>query len=70
MVRGTEKENNMVSFSFTVCDGMSQHYVIVDKDWFDAHNTPEITAEELDKLAWKDKENSKADGKVSWWGLG
>lgn len=70
MVRGKEIENGMVSFSFTVCDGMSHHYNVVDKDWFNEHNTPEITNEELEKLAWNDKEHSKATGKVSWWGLG
>lgn len=70
MVRGELKENNRIGFHYSKCDGMSQHYNEVDKDWFDAHNTKEITAEELEKLAWKDKENSHADGITRWWGLG
>ena len=69
MVRGREKEGR-VYFDFTKCDGMSIHYNSVDKDWFDAHNTESMTAEELDGLAWHDKDNSKVDGKISWWGLG
>ena len=69
MVRGKE-ENGRVYFSYSKCDGMSQHYYNVDKDWFDEHNTESITAEELSDLAYKDRENSKVDGRISWWGLG
>ena len=70
MVRGQIKESGKVFFSFSKCDGMSQHMNYVDKDWFNAHNTESMTAEELEGLAWHDKDNSKVEGRVSWWGLG
>ena len=57
-------------FSYTSCGGMRISYISVDEDWFNAHNSDNITAEELDKLAFEDRENSKAQGKISWWGLG
>ncbi len=69
MVRGTVNDGR-VSFYYSKCDGMSQHYNTVDEDWFNEHNTESITAEELDSLAWHDKENSKVEGKISWIGLG
>ena len=70
MVKGKLQDNGKIFFSFSKCDGMSQHMNYVDKDWFDAHNTTEMTAEELEGLAWHDKDNSKVEGKISWWGLG
>lgn len=63
-------EDGRVYFSFTKCDGMSIHYTNVDEEWFNQHNTDDITAEELSELAFKDRDNSKAKGKISWWGLG
>ena len=70
MVRGEVKENNRVGFHYSKCDGMSQHYNEVDKAWFDAHNTEDMTEERMEKLAYADRENSHVDGKTSWWGLG
>ena len=70
MVNGTLTADGKIYFSYSVCGGMSQHQNYVNKDWFEAHNTEDMTAEKLEKLAWEDKENSKTDGKISWWGLG
>ena len=70
MVRGVIKDNGRVFFSYSKCDGMSQHYNEVDIEWFDKHNTEDMTEEKLEKLAQDDKENSHSDGKISWWGLG
>ena len=70
MVRGKVKDDGKVHFSFNKCDGMSIHYVSVDKSWFDEYNTEDMNDEEMEKLAYKDKENSKVDGRISWWGLG
>lgn len=69
MVRGKEQDGR-VYFSYSKCDGMSQHQLSVDKTWFDEHNTEGMTAEELDSLAYADRDNSKVEGKISWWGLG
>ena len=69
MVKGQVKDDR-VHFNYSKCDGMSIHYVSVDEQWFNEHNTENMTPEELDKLAFEDKENSKAQGKISWWGLG
>lgn len=49
---------------------MSQTRVTVDKEWFEKQDTEHLTAEELDKLAHEDRENSKVEGVCSWWGLG
>ena len=70
MIRFEEKDNNRVGFHYSKCDGMSQHYNEVDKDWANLHVTPEMTAEELEKLAWANKDESKVDGITHWWGLG
>lgn len=69
MARGKERDGR-VYFNYSKCDGMSQHMFSVDKAWCDTHNTDEIDAEQLDKMAYDDKENSKVEGKISWWGLG
>ena len=69
IIRGGESWDR-VSFYYSKCDGMFQHYNEVDKDWFDAHNTESMTAEELEGLAWNDKANSHVDGHTSCWGLG
>ena len=70
MVHGKIKDDGKVHFSFDKCDGMSIHYIAVDEDWFNEHNTEDIDAETLDKMAHEDRENSKVSGRISWWGLG
>lgn len=69
MVRGKEKDGR-IHFSYDKCDGAFIHYISVDKKWFNEHNTQNMTAEELDKLAFADKELSQASGRISCWGLG
>jgi len=59
-----------LKFSYSKCDGMSVTTFTLDKSWYDAHKDEVSNLEELYHLAWKDKENSNADGVTCWYGLG
>lgn len=71
MVRGKNINDTRVSFSYSKCDGMVQTTTVVDKKWFDEHNTETMTPEELDYLAYSKEERnlSNATGQTMWWGL-
>ena len=70
MIRGTENKPGRITFSYSTCYGMCYHTVEVDKEWFYAQDLEHLSEEKLDKMAFADRDNSKADGISRWYGLG
>lgn len=70
MLNVYSKVDDRVTLRWSTCDGMCSHILTVNSDWFNSHNKDCKTYEELQRLAYKDKECSMPEGKSSWWGLG